>query len=99
MNTITVGIIGLTVLIGSVYCLYQKKLVLSFLCSVGTLVLTYMTALSWRMLLLSSGKDTAFLGFHRYPAALLLLSTMLLAAFAVTIVSLVWMIRQNRQTT
>ena len=99
MNTITVGIIGLTVLIGSVYCLYQKKLVLSFLCNVGTLVLTYMTALSWRMLLLSSGKDTAFLGFHRYPAALLLLSTMLLAAFAVTIVSLVWMIRQNRQTT
>ena len=98
MNTMTVGIIGLTVLIGSVYCLYQKKLVLSFFSSIGTLVLTYMTALSWRTLLLASGKDTAFLGFHRYPAAVLLLTAMLLAAFAVAVLSLVWLIRRNQQT-
>ena len=98
MNTMTVGIIGLTVLIGSVCCLFQKKLVVSFLCSIGTLVLTYMTALSWQTLLSASGKDTAFLGFHRYPAAVFLLTAMLLAAFAVAVLSLVWLIRRNQQT-
>ena len=96
METLAIGMFAVVVLIVSACFLYCKKPFWSFLSSIVTLALTCWTGYSWNSLLMSSGKDTTLLGFHRYPAALILLAILLLAAFVLMIVSIVGMVRQRR---
>ncbi len=61
-----------------------------------SLVLTGVTALFWRRMLLSSGKSAELLGFHQYPAVLILLGILALAALAGIVLALVQMVKQRR---
>jgi len=96
METMALGIFALTLLIGSGCCLCCKKPVLGFAGSIAAMVLTYLTGSSWRGMLIDGGKDTYLLGFERYPAAPVILAILLLSAFAVMIVSIIWMSRRNK---
>lgn len=80
MNTIALGLLAAVVLILSGCCLYCKKPISGFVCSIAALALSIWSGYSWKRLLIDSGKDTALLGFHRYPAAVILLCILLLLA-------------------
>ncbi len=89
METMTLGILALTALLVSVCCLYCKKPVLSIACSALSAALTFGTGYSWQRMLTESGKDTALLGFNRYPAALIILAILLFTSLAVMILSII----------
>ena len=96
MAAMALGIFAAVVLISSVCCLCYKRPVLGFVSSVVTMILTYLTGCSWRDILIGSGKDASLLGFHRYPAAPVILAILLLTAFVVMIVSILWIVRRNK---
>ena len=60
--------------------LSYKKSLLAVAFSVLSLFLTWITAHFFRLLLISSGKDAALLGFRQYPAVPILLAILALAA-------------------
>ena len=97
MATILLGWMALMVLILCGCCLFGKKPLWALLCSIGTMVLTYFTAYTWKYLLIVSGKDTTLLGFHRYPTALVLLVVLTVFAIAGMIISIIWMARRKKQ--
>ena len=74
-----------------------KKPVLGIASSIVTVILTFLTGNGWRELLISGGKDTTLLGFQRYPAALIILGILLVAAFVVLAVSIIWIARRNEK--
>ena len=83
-------------LIISVCCLLYKKPIWEIVSSVAAMALTYMTGCSWKEMLAESGKDTAWLGFNRYPAALSILAVLLLTAFVLMIVGIIGAARQHK---
>ena len=97
METMALGFLALAFLIISIYCLYYKKPVLGIVCSGAVMVLTYLTGCSWKELLMESGKDTALLGFVRYPAVPVILAVLFIAAFILMIVSVVVIARWNKK--
>ena len=97
METIALGMLALIFLIVAVCCLIYRKPLLGFASSIVTIMLTYLTGCSWKELLMDGGKDTALLGFRRYPAAPILLAILLIAAFVVLMVSIAWAARKNRK--
>ena len=97
MKTMALGIIACICLIASVCCLYCKKPVWGFVSSAATILLTFLTGCSWKNLLAVSGKDTALLGFQRYPAVLVILAVLLFAALAAMAVSIIGMAGQNKR--
>lgn len=96
METMALGSFAFMTLVISVCCLHYKKSIWGLVSSVTAIILTYLTGRSWRLMLTSSGKDTTLLGFNRYPAALMILSVLLLGAFALMIVSVVGIIKKNK---
>lgn len=96
METMSTGMFAVVVLIVSGCCLYYKKLFLGFISSIVAVALTYWTGYSWKLMLIGSGKDATLLGFNRYPAALIILAILLIAAFVFMIVSIIWMVRRSR---
>lgn len=96
METMALGMFAVVVLIMSGCCLYYKKPFLGFASSIVTMALTCWTGYSWKLMLINSGKDTALLGFNRYPAAVIILAILLLTAFILLIVSIIWIARQNK---
>ena len=97
METMALGMLALIFLIVAVCCLIYRKPLLGFASSIVTIMLTYLTGCSWKELLMNGGKDTALLGFQRYPAAPILLAILLIAAFVVLMVSIAWAARKNRK--
>ena len=85
MTAMALGLFSLLCLCGSFYGLYCKKVFPSLCGSFCTLILTYLTALEWRTMLIDSGKDTAFLGFSRYPVVPIVLCALTVAAFVVMV--------------
>ena len=81
------GLFALTVLVIAVCCLHFRKYAWGVACSVTGLVLTCLTGFFWIKMLVESGKDSTLLGFHRYPAALVILGMLFLAAFVLILVS------------
>ena len=96
METMAIGMFAVMGLIVSGCCLYYKKLFWGFLSGIVTVALTCWTGYSWKLMLVGSGKDATLLGFYRYPAALIILAILLIAAFVFMIVSIVWMVRRNK---
>ena len=96
METMALGLFSLTCWIISICCLYYQKPVWVIVCSTTTMVLTYLTGTSWKELLIAGGKNTALLGFHRYPAAPMILTILLLAALLLMIVGIIGVVRQNK---
>ena len=90
METMAIGMFAVMVLIVSGCCLYYKKPFWSFVSNIVAMALTCWTGYSWKLMLINSGKDTTLLGFNRYPAALIILVTLLLTAFILLIVSIIW---------
>ena len=88
MTAMALGLFNLLCLCGSFYGLYFKKVILSLCGSFCMLILTYLTAREWRAMLIDSGKDTAFLGFSRYPVVLIVLCALTAAALVVMIASI-----------
>ena len=93
METIALGLFTLTLLLISICCLYHKKPLWGMVCSVAAVVLTVLTGLSWKEMLIASGKDT---GLQRYPAAPGILAILLLAACILMIMCIIGMARQNK---
>lgn len=62
----------------------------------ATMVLTYLTGCYWREMLISSGKDTTLLGFHRYPASVVILAALMITALVILIVSIIWLVKRNK---
>ena len=96
METLALGLFTLTLLLFSICCLYHKKPLWGMVCSVAAVVLTFLTGLSWKEMLIASGKDTTLLGFQRYPAAPGILAILLLAACILMIMCIIGMARQNK---
>lgn len=89
MTAMALGLFSLLCLCGSFYGLYFKKVILSLCGSFCTLILTCLTACEWRTMLIDSGKDTAFLGFSRYPVVPIVLCVLTAAAVVVLIAGII----------
>lgn len=94
METILFGTLALTLAIISVCCLYYKKAIFSLICSIGSIPVTYFVGYCWREMLIASGKNTALLGFNRYPLVVIILAVLLIVAFVVSIVSIIKIIKR-----
>ena len=92
-----IGIITVIVLIVSVCCLYYKKPLWCFVNNIVAIALTYWTGHSWKLLLSNSGKDTTLLGFARYPAALIILTTLLITGLILMVISVIVIIWPNKK--
>ena len=99
METMAVGMLAGIALIFSACCVYAKRFLYGLIGSVIAAVLTVQTGYSWKSMLLDSGKDTALLGFDRYPAALIILAVLALSAAILAAGSIVGIVRRcNRKT-
>ena len=96
MKTMAFGLLAVAVLMISVFCLYSKKPVFGIGCGAAAIMLTCLTGHFWKEMLIESGKDTALLGWSRYPAAPMILAILLLTAVIVIILNSIRMIRQNK---
>jgi len=96
MEAMTLGFFALMLLLCSAGCLHYKRPAFGLFCNVMTIVLTYLTGCSWKAMLIESGKDTALLGFHRYPAAPIFLTLLLISTFVFAIMNIVGLIKQNK---
>ena len=96
METLALGLFTLTLLLISICCLYHKKPLWGMVCSAVAVVFTFLTGLSWKEMLVASGKDTTLLGLQRYPAAPGILAILLLAACILMIMCIIGMARQNK---
>ena len=96
IETITIGLFAVIILIVSACCLYYKKPFWSFSGNIIAMALTCWTGYRWKLMLISGGKDTTLLGFNHYPAALIILAILWLTAFILLIVSITWIARQNK---
>ena len=95
MGTMTFGMLALTLLTVSGWCVFNKKYLLGICGSIASVFLTVLSGYSWRKMLIDSGKDTALLGFYSYPAALIILVLLSVCAAVMLIVSAVMMARKK----
>lgn len=97
METMAFGMLSVISLIISGFCLYHKKPFRGLLSSIITTLLILWTGYCWRLMLISSGKDTALLGFARYPAAPIILCIVAFLAAAGVIISVVRIAQKHRK--
>ena len=79
-GTILFGTAALTAVFASVALLSVRRYALSIIFGVLTMFFVVLSACNWRLALIDSGKDPAWLGFARYPAALITLAVLLCGA-------------------
>ena len=97
METMAFGMLSVISLVISACCLYRKKPFPGLLSSIITMLLTIWTGHCWKATLMASGKDTALLGFARYPAAPVILCILAFLAAAGILVSILWMARKSKR--
>ena len=97
METMAFGMFSVISLIISGFFLYHQKPFLGLLGSIITTLLILWTGYCWRDMLMASGKDTALLGYERYPAALVILCIVAFLAAAGVIISIVRIAQQHRK--
>jgi len=85
IETIIFGMLALMTAITAIRCLRSKPPIISLLLGVGTILFVCLSGYNWRLALIDSGKNTAWLGFSRYPFALIIL----VALSAVALISIV----------
>ena len=59
-------------------------------------MITFLTGYYWKEMLVDSGKDATLLGFNRYPAVLIVFVILLLTAFIMMVVSIIWIVKRNK---
>ena len=62
----------------------------------ATITITFLTGYYWKEMLVDSGKDATLLGFNRYPAVLIVFVILLLTAFIMMVVSIIWIVKRNK---
>jgi len=97
MAAMAAYILALILLTISVYCLYCKKAIPGIVCSTAAAVFTYFCGYFWKELLKVSGKDTALLGFNRYPAAVILIAVLGAAAAIVFTAGVIMIIKKSKK--
>lgn len=96
MEAMALGFAAFVLLAISGACRYCGKFVWGIICGAATVPLTYLTAALWNDLLAESGKDTALLGWERYPAAVVILAALLFAAVILVIVNMAGIAKRNQ---
>ena len=86
MKTMTFGLLVCAGLSVALWCLLRKRPVGALVGGGIAMILTCLTGCSWREMLIDSGKETALLGFQRYPAVLVILVILFLCGL-ITMVS------------
>ena len=81
----------------AVTALVGKKPILSMILSAADLVFAFLSGYNWRLALVDSGKDPAWLGFQRYPASLILLLLLAAAGLACLLGSAILMGKQKQR--
>ena len=94
MDTMVFGLLTVSALAAAGVCLYHKRPLPGLLFSLGAVGILWLTGRSWFFMLLSSGKDTALLGFQRYPAAPVILLVLTAGAISGVILSIVKLIHK-----
>ena len=77
METILFGLLALTCVISALACLRRPPL-LGLLLGLAAVAFVFLSGYNWRLALMDSGKDTAWLGFSRYPPAPVILAVLLI---------------------
>lgn len=96
METMALGTFTAGMLIVLFCFLYCKKAFLGCVSGMIALYLTGCTGYHWKLMLTESGKDTAFLGFERYPAVPVILGILAFSAAVGIIVSGIMIVRKHR---
>lgn len=94
MEAMLLGALALVLLTVSCYCLYHKKSVFALICGITSITATYLTGYHWREMLKDSGKDTALLGFNRYPLVVIILAALMLVALVIFLVCVVKIVKE-----
>ena len=97
METMALGMFAVILLILSGCCLYCKKPFFGLVSGTAAMALICWTGHSWKLMLMDSGKDTALLGFNRYPAALVILCILSVLAVGSMAVSVILMARKGKR--
>ena len=79
----------------SLFLVMQKRMKLSLIFELLSLVLTGVVLFFWRQMLIQSGKDAALLGFHAYPAVLIIVGILALAALVCLVLALLGLGRRS----
>lgn len=95
METMAFGMLSVVVFVAAVCCLCCKKTLWGLIASIASIALTCWTGYCWKLMLISSGKDASLFGFHRYPAALIILCILLFLAIFSTVFSVISMARKR----
>ena len=96
MEAMIFGFCLLTCDVNIFLLLSYKKSLLAVCFSLLSLALTWITVHFWKLLLISSGKDTALLGFHHSPLVPILLGLLALAALVGLALSLVQLAKSKK---
>ena len=95
MEAMASGLFALTFVILSWCCLSIKRNIWAIICGITALPLIYIAGHYWREMLAVSGKDTALLGFYRYPAAPIILILLLIFALLSMIIGIFLIAKRN----
>ena len=96
-ESIIYGLLALCAVLAGL-CLLKKKPLVSTLMGEGAIALAAMSAKNWLLALADSGKNTAYLGFERYPLVSLALVLILAAALICIAAGLILFVKQQLGT-
>lgn len=95
MDTMVLGVLAFSALCLAGGCLYYNRPLPGLFISLGAMVFLGLTGRSWFFMLVSSGKETALLGFHRYPAVSVALLVLALLAVSGILFSITMLVRRK----
>ena len=96
METMVLCMLAFLALVAAGSCLYCNRPLAGLAACFGAMVFLWLTGRSWLFMLIDSGKDTAFLGFHRYPAAPVILLVLAVLSVCGMILSIVKLARKKQ---
>jgi len=88
------GFLSLTIAVIAVSTLRKLPFV-SVLSGLTTNVFLVLSAHNWRLALIDSGKNTAWLGFERYPLVLILYIVLVLTGAVCVVIGLIRLFRKH----
>ena len=94
METMALGTLTVGILIISFCFLYYKKPFPGGISGIAAMCLSVCTGYQWKQMLAESGKNTALLGFERYPAAPVILGILAFSAAGSIVASVIWIVRK-----
>ena len=92
------GVFALMAVLAAV-ALLRKSPLASALLGEAAVALEAMCAKNWLLALADSGKDTAMLGFERYPAAAVMLAAIFVAALSCIVLGIVFFVKSKTRDT